>query len=418
MVAYVFAWLFVFAVPWENVVVIPGLGTISKLLGIGAFGATVLRVLLEARVRRLVQFHWVAFAFLCWVLLSVFWAVNITCMPGKLCDVPLTINTYLQLFLMLWVLWEATPTPSRAIHLLQAYVLGAYVAAGSTIYNYATGAGIEKDEGRFAASGFDANDLGMMLALALPMAWYLASLAPGAAQRWVNRGYFVIGVVAILLTGSRGALLATIVALCVIPWTLTHLRRGVRIGAVVIMAGAGVAGMLFVPAASFERLSTTSSEISEGNLNARLGIWTTGLRVVPARPLHGYGPAGWRTAVSHRFGIKGAHNTFLAILVDEGLIGLLLYLSMFALVLRGILALPTFPRRVGLILLATLIVALTPLDWDTKKPAWVLLGLLVSFVQALAPGRRGAEVNPTARAPGYGPGPRQPVRMARRVGAK
>jgi O-antigen ligase len=248
------------------------------------------------------------------------------------------------------------------------------------------------------------------------MAWYLASVASGANRRWVNRGYFVIGVVAILLTGSRGAMLATIVALSVIPWTLTHLRRGVRIGAVVIMLGAGVAAMLFVPAASFERLSTTRTEISQGTMNSRLEIWRRGLLAVPGRPLHGYGPAGWRPAVSHRFGVKGAHNTFLAILVEEGFIGLLLYLGIFALVLKGILALPTFPRRVGLTLLATLVTALTPLDWDTRKPAWVLLALLVAFSEVPPHGRRAG--SPPATAPGYGPTSRQPVRMARRIMAK
>lgn len=418
MVAYLCTWLLVFAIPWENVVFIPGIGTISKLFGIGAFGATLLRVLLQKKIRRLVPFHWAAFAYLCWVLLSVMWSVNETCHEGKLCDVPQTINTYVQLFLMLFVIWEATPTPSRVTNLLQAYVLGAYVAAGSTIYNYSIGEQAGHSAARFTATGFDANDLGMMLALALPMAWYLASVSRYSFQRWLNRAYFVFGGVAILLTGSRGAMLATIVALAVVPWTLTHLRRGVRIVAIVFIAGAGVAGLTFVPAATFARLSTTGTEISEGDLNSRLEIWKTGFSVVPERPLHGFGPAGWRTAVTARFGVKGAHDTFLAILVDEGLIGLLLYLSMFVMVLRGILVLPTFQRRIGLILLATLIVAITPLDWDTKKPAWVILGLLVAYSEVFAHAQWGRDPRAAMRPQGNRPGSPQQARMPRRVIAR
>ena len=417
MVAYVCTWLLVFAIPWENVVFVPGIGTISKLFGIGAFGATLLRVLLQKKMRTLVPFHWAGFAFLCWIMLSVMWSVNETCHEGKLCDVPQTINTYVQLFLMLWVLWEATPTASRITNLLQAYVLGAYVAAGSTIHNYSIGAQAGHASTRFTATGFDANDLGMMLALALPMAWYLASVSRSSLQRWLNRAYFVFGGVAILLTGSRGALLATIVALFVIPWTLTHLRRGVRVAAIVFMAGAGVAALTVVPASTFERLSTTTSEISEGTWNSRLEIWKTGFSVVPERPLHGFGPAGWRTAVTARYGVKGAHNTFLAILVDEGLIGLLLYLSMFVVVAKGILTLPSFHRRVGLILLATLIVAITPLDWDTKKPAWVMLGLLVAYSEALAHLNRAGDLRGLTRPQANRPGPQQ-VRMPRRVIAR
>lgn len=415
MIAYICAWVFVFAVPWENVIVFPGLGTLSKLLGIAAFGVTAVRVLLTARVRKLISFHWVAFAYLCWVLLSASWAVNTYCSPVFGCPVRNTINQYLQFFVMLWVLWEATPTRSRLINLFQAYVLGAYVAALNTIYNYASGVSLKHAYGRYAAEGFDPNDLGMLLALALPMAWYISSSSSSAFQRWLNRGYLVAGGVAILLTGSRGALLATIVALSVVPWTMSQVRRGVRIAAVVCMFGAGILAVRFVPAELFKRLSTTTSEISEGTMNERLEIWKAGLTAVPARPLQGYGPAGWQMALSHRLGIKGPHNTYLAILVDEGLIGLALYLAIFALILRRLLMLPNvFERRVTLALLATLAVAITPLAWDTKKAAWMLLALLMCCSEAL--GRTYVTPQPEVAAPPVRSAPvvpRRPVRGAR-----
>jgi O-antigen ligase len=416
VVAYICAWLFVFAVPWEDVIVFPGLGTLSKLLGIAAFGVTAVRVLLTARVRKLISFHWVAFAYLCWVLLSASWAVNTYCSPVFGCPVRNTINQYLQFFVMLWVLWEATPTRSRLVNLFQAYVLGAYVAALNTIYNYASGVSLKHAYGRYAAEGFDPNDLGMLLALALPMAWYISSNSSSGFQRWLNRGYFVAGTVAILLTGSRGALLATIVALSVVPWTVTQVRRGVRIAAIVIMLGAGVLAVRFVPAELFKRLSTTTSEISQGTMNERLQIWEAGLSAVPERPLQGYGPAGWQMALSHRLGIKGPHNTYLAILVDEGLIGLALYLTIFVLLLQRLLMLPNvFERRVCVTLLATLAVAITPLAWDTKKAAWMLLALLMSCSEALA--RTYPTPQPEVAAPpvrSVPVVPRRPVRSARR----
>jgi O-antigen ligase len=401
VIAYVFTWLFVFAVPWEGMVVIPGLGTFSKLLGFVAFGAACLHVLLRARMRKLIPFHWVALAYLCWVLVSTSWAVNDFCSPVFGCDVRSIINTYLQCFVMLWVLWEAATTRSRVISLLQAYVLGAYVAAGGTIFNYATGTGIRKAASRFAATGFDANDLGMLLALALPMAWYISSRVPGGFQRWLNRGYFVAGTLAILLTSSRGALLATLVALAVVPWTLTQLRLRVRVAAAVIMLGAGAAAVRFVPTKSFERLSTTQSEITQGTMDNRLQIWKDGLAAVPQRFFQGYGPAGWRAALSRRLGIKGAHNTYLSILVEEGAIGLLLFLTIYALVLRRLLVLPTFERRVGLTLLATLATAMIPLDWDTRKAAWLVVGLLVAYSDLLPVSR--VDFDPAAGKARYRP---------------
>ncbi len=384
MFAYVFFWVFVFAIPWENVLVFPGVGTISRVVGIVAFGVTAVRVLLTAKVRRLNSFYWVAFAYLCWVLLSASWAVNTICSPVFGCPVRNTINQYLQFFVMLWVLWEVTPTRSRLVNLVQAYVLGAYVAASNTIYNYAIGASLKHAYGRYAAEGFDPNDLGMILALGLPMAWYLGSIATTTFMRWLNRAYFLVGIVAILLTGSRGGLLASIVALSVVPWTLTQVRRGVRIAAVVIMFGAGLLAVRFVPQEIFQRLSTTTSEITEGTMNERLEVWKAGIAAVPERPLQGYGPAGWQMALSHRLGIKGPHNTYLAILVDEGLIGLSLFLALFVILLNRLLQLPNvFERRIGLTILMTFSIAILPLAWDTKKVAWLILGLLMGYAEVL-----------------------------------
>ena len=189
-----------------------------------------------------------------------------------------------------------------------------------------------------------------------------------------------MGIVAILLTGSRGALLTTFAALAVVPWTLTRMRMGVKVAALVIVLVAGVAAVQFVPTASFERLSTTGSELSEGTLTGRIAIWQSGLRVIPRRFLHGYGPAGWYPAAGLVFGkLRGPHSTYLSILVEEGMIGLLLYLSLFLVVRRRLLTLPTFDRRVALTLLATLALALTPLGWDANKAGWLVLGLLAGW---------------------------------------
>jgi O-antigen ligase len=388
VIAHIFTWLFVFTVPWQNVVVIPGLGTISRLLGVGAIAGTLLHALFSGRVRSLIAFHWLAIAYLMWILMSAFWAI------GRLDSVLADVGTYLQIFAMVWVVWEAAPTWPRLMSLLQAYVLGAYVAAGSTIFNYLTGAAITTDATRYSATGFDPNDLGMLLALALPMAWYIASHASNGLQRWLNRGYFVAGTLAILLTSSRGALVAALVALSVIPLTLTQVKRGLRVAIIVIVLGAGVAAVQLVPEKSFERLATTRSEISEGTLNTRLRIWQEGLELIPAHPLEGVGPGGWYPAVGMRIGNVAPHNTYLAIVVEEGLIGLFLYLGLFALVLKRLLALPTFERRVGLAQLATLMIAILPLGWHQNKASWLVLALLAAWASVLAPARQPA---PTVR---------------------
>ncbi len=390
MLAHFFVWLFVFTVPWHNMVVLPGLGTISSIVGMAAIAATVLQVVMGGKVRSLVPFHGMATAFIAWTLLSSFWGI------ARQEVIMREINTYLQIFVMLWVVWEASPNRTRVLNLLQAYVLGAYVAAGSTIRNYLAGIGIQEHAQRFSATGFDPNDLGVILALGLPMAWYLSSSTASTLQRWLNRIYLVTGTVGILLTGSRGALLATLVALFVIPWTLTQVRRGVRVAALVIMVAAAAVSVNFVPEKAFERLGTTGSEISEGDLNSRLRIWKGGMSTVPDAPFRGHGLAGWYPAVGLRIGNVAPHNTYLAVLVEVGLIGLVLYLSMFAVLAIALLHLPTLERRTGLVQLATLMVGITPLSWQQHKSAWVTLALLAAWGALIAAPRWAAEPLPSA----------------------
>jgi O-antigen ligase len=386
VIAHIFTWLFVFAVPWQNVVLIPGLGTISKLLGIGAIGGTVLHVFFSGKARPLISFHWIAIALLMWILMSAFWAIA---RPESVFS---DVSTYVEIFVMIWVIWEAAPTGARLTSLLQAYVLGAYVAAGSTIFNYLRGTAIQQDATRFSASGFDPNDLGMLLALALPMAWHIASKASNGFQRWLNRVYFAAGILAILLTSSRGALLAAVVALLVIPWTLTQVRKGLKVAIVVIAVGAAVLAVQLVPEKSFERLATTRSEISEGTLNNRLRIWKEGITLIPRRPIQGVGPAGWYPAVGDRIGNVAPHNTYLAVVVEEGIVGLFLYLCLFFIVFMRLLALPIFERRVGLVQLATLMIAILPLGWHQNKASWLVLALVAAWSSVPVPARLGPAI--------------------------
>jgi O-antigen ligase len=100
--------------------------------------------------------------------------------------------------------------------------------------------------------------------------------------------------------------------------------------------------------------------------------------------------------------VRSPHNTYLAILVEEGIIGLLLYLGLFLALFTRLRTLPSFERRIGLTLLATLAVAILPLGWDVYKASWVLLGLIASWAAIFS--RQTPVVYPQARPPFRRPG--------------
>ena len=260
-------------------------------------------------------------------------------------------------------------------------MLGGYVAALATLMLYRQ-AGNELK--RFTAVQSDPNSLAMTLALALPMAWYLGMTYKNPILRWVCRVFIAVGVVAIGLTASRGGMVAATVALMIVPLTMTKLSPGRLIAAVAMLTVSGALAAVYIPDRIVQRLATTGTEVEDLSLGGRFKLWEAGFKALAERPLTGYGAGFWRNAVSPWLGPNPqvAHNSFVSVAVETGIIGLLLYLGMFLAVFLALQRLPSFERRFTVVLLATLMVAMLPLSWDDQKSVWFVLGLLVGLAQA------------------------------------
>jgi putative inorganic carbon (hco3(-)) transporter len=141
----------------------------------------------------------------------------------------------------------------------------------------------------------------------------------------------VIGMAGIiLLTKSRGALLAAAVAgavLCLLRW-----RRGwIAIVAGALLAGLGMWMIGFGQVAA--KLIDTGSTVGVGN---RLEIWTRGIYVVQDFPYTGIGMGTFKQVTNALYpylllgpnaDVPHAHNLFLQVAVDLGVPGLVAWLS-------------------------------------------------------------------------------------------
>jgi exopolysaccharide production protein ExoQ len=369
-VAYAALWLFVFSVPWERLIILSGISIISKATGALALGMTLLVVVISARLRRWRGIHVAAFLFVAWASIGV--------MVLHLQEVPAKLYTFIQLFLVTWMVWELATTARRLQGLLLAYVLGAYVAALETILLYRRAA---DDLRRFAAGGSDPNSLAMTLALALPMAWYLGMTHPKSSIRWVCRLYLPVGLLGIALTGSRGGLITAMVALLIVPLAMTNLSPGKLVSTIAMLGISGALAVAFVPDTLIQRFSTTSESVQDLSLGGRFRLWQAGIHAFFQRPVMGYGTAAYKQAITPEMGslTQLAHNSYISVLVEEGIVGLMLFLLMFLLVVGPILRLPRLERRFTLVLLATLMVAMSPLTWEDQKPVWIILGVLIGM---------------------------------------
>jgi O-antigen ligase len=379
--AYAALWIFVFSVPWEGVVRIAQTAVVSRVTGMIALTLALLAVVVSGRVRRWHPVHVAG-------LLFVLWSGCVLLLTHSL-GIPKKFYTFVQLFSVLWMMWELAPSRKRQLGLLTAYVLGAYVAALDTILQYRRLGGALR---RFAAGEVDPNDLAMSLALAVPMAWYLGQTYHKPFLRWVCRGYLPVGLVAIGLTGSRGGMIATMVALLIVPLTMTHLSPGRLVTAIAMLCLSGVLAVVYVPEKIVQRLSTTGEQVEELDFGGRFKLWKAGVYAFTKAPVVGYGTAGYIKAITPQLGTASqvAHNSYLSVLVEEGAVGLFLYLMMFVAVFLALLKLPTLERRYSLVLLATLGIAMLPLTWEDRKAVWVILGALLGLSKSQVAAAGGA----------------------------
>jgi O-antigen ligase len=387
-IAFGALWVQIFILPWElfltfqETAYLPRIGSLSRVVGFVLLPLVVLDVLDRGgKVRPLGIFHLVTAGFVWWAGMSLFWSLD----PE---ETWVKVQTYVQLAILTWIIWELAPTQKRLRSLLAAYVLGAYVSTIDTLAQLFRGS--LEDGARFAATGFNPNDLGFTLVLAMPMAWYLALERGGRLATSLNLLYLPLGMAAVLLTASRGAFIPALVSLLIIPWTLPAHSWPMR-GAILGLILASVLVLQdVIPAYSWERLSAARTEIETGEFGDRSQIWEAGLHVFERHPIVGVGAGAFEAAVEPILGApRSPHQTFLSVLVGQGIIGLLLLLAMFAAAGASVWRMPSLPRAFWSVLLLTLAVGLQPRTWDSRKPVWFILGVLAAQGAATEHGRSG-----------------------------
>lgn len=395
--AFASVWLLVFAIPWEDAITIPGFGTSVRLIGMSTVSLGALAILERGKVRRPTPGHIVMALFVALAALSYLWSLF---PEGTLVQV----FSYIQLLAMVWLIWELAPRARQQVHLMQAYVLGTLVSGIDTVYLF-----LSKQEAtyqRYAGAGLDANDLGLIMALSIPVSYCLLIESKGWIT-WAYRLQLILAGTTILLTASRGATLASVVALAIVPLTLGRLRARQKI-AVALTASLLIGGaLLYVPASSWERLSTVPGEFEQGTFTGRTVIWKAGWELFRSHPFLGVGANAFRLVVSRILAepihldnpepAPPAHNTFLSILVEQGVIGLALFCALLVLLGLSLRALPPFPRTMWMVWLAVWVVGVSSLTWEMRKPTWFFFGLLMAQSGSVVQKRLGVERCPRFR---------------------
>ncbi len=388
--AFASLWLLVFAIPWEDAVTIADFGTSARLIGMVTVGLGVLAIIERGRVRRPAPGHIIMALFVMLAAVSYLWSLY----PEGTQE---QAFSYIQLLAMAWLIWELSPRAREQRRLMQAYVLGTCVSGIDTLYRYLSHQ--ESAYQRYAGARLDANDLGLIMALSIPVSYYLLIESKGKIV-WFYTLQLVLAGTTVLLTASRGAALATLVALAIVPLTHARLTTRQRIAVLLTASLLAYGALAFVPSTSWDRLSTVPNEFAQGTLTGRTVIWKAGWELFRAHPFLGIGANAFRLIVSRvlaepihpddygRPPAPPAHNTFLSVLVEQGVIGFALFCALLGVLALSLRALPPLKQKLWIVCLGVWVVGVSSLTWEVRKPTWFFLGLLMAQCGSMAQKRR------------------------------
>jgi O-antigen ligase len=186
------------------------------------------------------------------------------------------------------------------------------------------------------------------------------------------------------LTGSRGGMIVSMVALTFIPLSMTRLTPGRLAMSIATLGLAGTLAVVYIPERIVERLATTTTEVQDLRVGGRFKLWVAGIKVFSVQPIWGAGTSSFKGAIEPYLGdaAQVAHSSYISVLVEEGMIGFACYAAMLLSVFRALWRLPRLERRFALVEFCALGLAMAPLTWEDSKVAWFVLAVLMGLAKA------------------------------------
>jgi O-antigen ligase len=185
----------------------------------------------------------------------------------------------------------------------------------------------------FVSSTYDPNDLALVMVIAFPFAVF-GVLTQKGIVKIILGGLTALIVMTIILTVSRGGFLGFLgVSLFIIIGVRKYFKKAMAPLIIIIVLVSGILIYYAGNSSFWERMSTILTYKQDYNVTSysgRIEVWKRGLTLMSQKPFWGVGINGFVTAegLSHQ-DIRGkwstAHNSFIQIGAELGIIGLFLF---------------------------------------------------------------------------------------------
>jgi O-antigen ligase len=127
-----------------------------------------------------------------------------------------------------------------------------------------------------------------------------------------------------------------------------------------------------IPVGTISRLETVAASIGSADFGSRGLLWREAFKLFLAHPILGNGSGSVTVTIGSE-----AHNIFLSILAETGLIGIILFLSIIAIVFNEIRKLPKGYSGPWLAVFFVMLIGTSLLSWEFKKATWLLLSFTI-----------------------------------------
>ena len=370
-VAFFFLLLFAASVPLEAIAHLGPLGSTARIAGIAAAASGAYALCTDLRARPANNTFFAFGAFVAWNAVSYFWSSD----PIKTFA---RASTYLQLVLLAWLIWQEARTSRACVALMKAYIAGtAFACADAIITRHPVHGGVA----RFSIG--DPNDFGVVVVIAMIMAYHVAVTASSRLTRMMCSLFLPLGALAIFMTASRTAVIALGVATLVMLCDARNFRAR-RLAVIGLMAA--IMALVVVHSVSqsqLERIASTRSEVAGGSLDQRTTQWAMSVRTFGEHPILGIGAGTFRDVSLQATGVSSpAHSVFLGVLADTGVPGLILFVAVLVTLIPGFAQLAGNTRRAWIAIGLVWLLGAFTLSWEHRKITWFLVFLLVAQIAA------------------------------------
>ena len=345
---------FAASIPFGSLIAIGSsrFGSLSSVLGVLVLVGLGLRTTVSRRQQAPLSgtvFLWIGF--LSVVAVTTLWSLS----PSLTANGVLEIGSLIGLYALVSV-----NQVDRAIvrRVEQGLIVGGVAAVGYGLVQLTLLGGFPNDVpglppgpgGRFGNDMLGPNNNAVAFLLPLCICLQRSATAPRASTRWVHGVLASLLLLGIVMTGSRGGMLAAVLCMLVL---LAAAPRGRRILAAYLVTGTvvGLVAFFVHPLGLAEREVTTTSS------SGRTSIWKVGLAACPQ-----YCPvgSGWETfpivyartqptvpgaeVLAGAGGAYQPHNVILLVAIELGIAGLLLFFAVLGLTVAEAWRLPSAVR--------------------------------------------------------------------------